>query len=608
MRELARSLPELCETFVSFATVLSSALDSLPGRSKYIFVMRYPLFVLSACILLFVTACSGGRIDSNAAAWSANATGGPLVIAHRGYSAVAPENTAVAIEQGIQAGADLIEIDVQMASDGGLVVIHDTTLSRTTDAPLRYPLRPPWNVADFTQAEILALDAGSWFGVSEDPGNFSYRAEPVPDLLSVLMLLKDRAGLLLEVKSPALYPGIEALIAKDLEQAGWVVDGAATQHLVVQSFDWDSMARYAALHPEVPIGLLGNPPQDEAGWQAIGHFADYINPSHSVVDAALVDEVHRRGLAITPYTVNEVARMRELMAMGIDGIITDEPLRLHALARGGAVASGEFTLDSTAITELSGIAYSQKIPGVYWGHNDSGDSARVFAFDGAGRDLGALSLPGAFALDWEDMASFSSAGQAWLLLADVGDNDALRRSVRLHILAEPSAPPYSGSVRDYRSISLRYPDGPRDCEAVAVDAEQGLIYLLSKRDPYPRLYSVPLYPSQTGVQVAEFVGEITSLPLPASGELAAVGEITNVSPTAMDFSPDGRAALIVTLEHSYRYQRAAGQSWFEALNQPPQTLEVPDYPQIEAGTFSGQGQAVLIGSEGSPAALYASPD
>ncbi len=565
-------------------------------------------FAVSALVLLLLSACGGGRYEPGVAQRDAGAVDGPLVVAHRGYSAVAPENTAVAVERAIEAGADVVEIDVQMSSDRRLVVMHDTTLSRTTNAPLRYPLRAPWNVADFTQAEMMALDAGSWFGLSVDPGNFSYRGEPVPDLFSILMQLKNRAGLLLEVKSPQLYPGIEAVIAEVLEQAGWVVDGVATQHLVVQSFDWDSMARYASLHPEVAIGLLGNPPQDEAQWRAVSSYADYINPSHSVVDESLLETVHSRGLGMIPYTVNEVARMGELIDMGVDGIITDQPLRLRALVHGGTPASGEFTLANSAINELSGMAYSQRVPGVYWGHNDSGDRARVFAFDGAGRDLGAVSLAGGLALDWEDMASFSAEGQAWLLLADVGDNDALRPQVRVHIVAEPSAPPYAGVVRDYRSISVRYPDGPRDCEAVAVDGDEGYIYLLSKRDPYPRLYRVPLYPSGNGVQLAEFVGDITSLPMPASGELAAVGEITNVSPTAMDFSADGGAALIVTLEHSYRYQRSAGQSWFEALNQAPQQLEVPDYPQIEAGTFNHDGHGVLIGSEGSPAALYASAD
>lgn len=566
--------------------------------------MRFRFLMSAALVCALLAACSGGRLDSGLDLRD-SARQVPMVIAHRGYSAIAPENTASAVELAVLAGADLIEIDVQMSADGQLVVMHDTTLSRTTDAPRRYPLRVPWELAGFSSAEIATLDAGSWFGLHKDPGNFAYAGEPVPILATILELLHGRAGLLLEVKSPSLYPGIELAIAEALEQAGWVVDGQPMQRLMVQSFDWDAMATYAALHPQVPVGLLGNPPQDEARWAEVARYADAINPSHSQVDQALVDEIHRRGFAISVYTVNEAARMQALIDMGVDGIITDQPERLRALVHGGAVARGEFSLASADISELSGMARSQRFAGVYWGHNDSGDRARVFAFDGTGRDLGAVTLPGAFAVDWEDMSSFTSDGEAWLLLADVGDNSALRRQVRLHIMREPAAPPYSGSQRDYRSLSVTYPDGPRDCEGVAVDAQESAIYLLSKRDPYPRLYRVPLHAESAVPIEAEFVGEVTSLPLPASGQRAEVGEITEVSPTAFEFSADGRSALIVTLDKSYRYRRAPGQSWLDALNQPPQVIDVPDYPQIEAGTFADRGDAIVIGNEGHPAALYA---
>lgn len=573
--------------------------------SRSIHDMRFLFSAYIVLVFVGLVGCSGGRFGSVGDFRDAPDTSRPLVIAHRGYSVVAPENTAIAVDLGIQAGADFVEIDVQMSADGRLVVMHDTTLSRTTNAPARYPLRAPWNVAAFTLDEMMALDAGRWFGFSKDPGNFAYSGEPVPDLRTILDLLYDRAGLLLEVKSPDLYPGIESAIAQELEHSGWVVDGRAVQQLIVQSFDWNSMASYAEIHPDVPIGLLGNPPQDADTWARVTTYADSINPSHSVVDRALVEVIHQRGFEISVYTDNDETRMRELVEMGVDGIITDQPERLRAVTQGGELAAGEFSLMNSAISELSGIARSQRYPGVYWGHNDSGDRARVFAFDGSGRDLGTLNLTAAFAVDWEDMSSFVSDGEAWLLLADVGDNSAARRQVRLHVVREPSAPPYGGSTNDYRSLSVFYPDGPRDCEGVAVDAEEGRIYLLSKRDPYPRLYRVPLYPAGRDAVQAEFVGEIKSLPLPSGGQLAQTGDITDVSPTAFEFSADGRAALIVTLDKSYRFSREPGQSWLDALNQPPQILNVPDYPQIEAGTFVGLDHTVLVGSEGNPASMYA---
>lgn len=560
-------------------------------------------------LLLGLAACGSEQNPSSlrAADTAVSPLAQPLVIAHRGFSAEAPENTLIAVEMGAAAGADFVEIDVQMSADGGIVVMHDTTLARTTNAPLLYPQRAPWNVADFGLQEMLALDAGTWFGYAKDPGNFAYIGEPVPELRTILDALKDRAGLLLEVKSPSLYPGIEATIAAELEAAGWVREGAPTQALIVQSFDWDSMASYAALHPQVPVGLLGNPPADAEGWAAVRLYADWINPSHSNLHAESVAEIHAHGLRTSPYTVNDPARMQELLDMGVDGIITDEPSLLLGLRDGSSQPSGEFSLASTAVTELSGLARSPSQPGLYWGHNDSGDSPRVFAFDGQGRDLGSVTLFPAMAVDWEDMASFSRAGQAWLLLADVGDNEAVRPFVDLYLAQEPQgAPPYTGLLPVSQQITVLYPDGARDCEGVAVDAAEGMIYLLSKRDPLPRLYRLPIDSPPLLPVTAEFVGEISSLPLPNSGQLEPAGSITNVSPTAFSFSEDGQYALIVTLEHSYRYRRLPGQSWIEALNNAPEVIAVPDYPQIESGEFIGHGPGLLIGSEGSPAQIYAS--
>ena len=136
--------------------------------------------------------------------------------------------------------------------------------------------------------------------------------------------------------------------------------------------------------------------------------------------------------------------------------------------------------------------------------------------------------------------------------------------------------------------------------------DEGMIYLLSKRDPLPRLYRLPIDSPPLLPVTAEFVGEISSLPLPNSGQLEPAGSITNVSPTAFSFSEDGQYALIVTLEHSYRYRRLPGRSWIEALNNAPEVIAVPDYPQIESGEFIGHGPGLLIGSEGSPAQIYAS--
>lgn len=219
--------------------------------------------------------------------------------------------------------------------------MHDTTLTRTTDAPIRYPLGAPWNVGDFDAAEVYTLDAGTWFGYSMDPLNFSYAGEPVPSLTDILNLLRDRAGLLLEIKGPSSYPGIEEAIARDLEAAGWVENGAARQPLIVQCFDWEFMRAYAQLHPQVAVGLLGSLPQDEETWADVSSYADWINPSHTNLNADIVADIHRRGFRVSPYTINDAPRMRELMAMGVDGVITDEPARLLLDARSHGFMSVE---------------------------------------------------------------------------------------------------------------------------------------------------------------------------------------------------------------------------------------------------------------------------
>lgn len=263
--------------------------------------------------------------ETGAASPPTGSTPTVLNIAHRGYSGVAPENTLVAVQRAIDAGADMVEIDVQMSADGEIVVMHDTSLTRTTDAETRYPTRVTsnWSVDAFTLDEMMALDAGSWYAPE-------FAGEPVPSLRQVLDLLADNSGLLLEVKSPDRYPGIEMKIAEDLEAAGWVVNESATQVLVVQSFDWESMRTYANLHRDVRIGLLGNPPDSEEVWADVATFADDINPGHGNVDQALVDAVHARGFGINPYTVNDEARMRELIALGVDGIITDQVETMNA--------------------------------------------------------------------------------------------------------------------------------------------------------------------------------------------------------------------------------------------------------------------------------------
>jgi glycerophosphoryl diester phosphodiesterase len=238
--------------------------------------------------------------------------------AHRGAMGHAPENTLAAFTLGVEQGADLVESDVQRSKDGVLVLMHDTTLSRTTDVEEVFPDRAPWRVSDFTYEEIQQLDAGSWF--SEE-----YAGEPVPTMAQMVELVRPtRAGILMELKSPALYPGIEQQVAEEFAAyPGYVESAVRAERLVVQSFDWESMKRYNEIQPSVPVGLLGRPA--EALLPELSTWADQINPSFRTFDAAYVEAVHELGMEVHTYTVNAAGDMHLVLDRGVDGVITNFP-------------------------------------------------------------------------------------------------------------------------------------------------------------------------------------------------------------------------------------------------------------------------------------------
>ncbi|WP_200842160.1 glycerophosphodiester phosphodiesterase family protein [Actinomadura sp. K4S16] len=239
-------------------------------------------------------------------------------VAHRGASAYAPENTLSAFRLAKAKGADMFELDVQETEDHQLVIMHDTTLARTTNAEDLYPERRPWRVADFTLAEIGRLDAGGWFAKR-------YAGERVPTLGRVLAAMRGSGlGLLLEIKSPALYPGIERRIAAELRRhPSWLRYDPHERHLVVQSFDWGSVRRFHAVLPRVPTGLLGTPDVDDL--PDLAEYADQVNPPFGGLTESYVDEVQDSGMDVLTWTIDDPRDMERAVDLGVDGIITDRP-------------------------------------------------------------------------------------------------------------------------------------------------------------------------------------------------------------------------------------------------------------------------------------------
>ncbi|SEM51909.1 glycerophosphodiester phosphodiesterase [Nonomuraea pusilla] len=244
-------------------------------------------------------------------------------VAHRGASAYAPENTVAAVELAAAQGADMVEVDVQETRDHQLVLMHDTTLARTTDVESVHPGLSPWRVADLTLAQIRRLDAGSWFGRQ-------YAGQRVPTLAEVLDVAGDAGvGLLVELKDPRLHPGVEERLAAELRRdPAWLRDG----RLVVQSFDWASMQTFHRLLPGVPVGLLGRAPTSRLA--ELARYADQVNPPYETLSAEYVKLVHQAGLRVFAWTVDSPDAMRRMIAYGVDGVITNRPRVLREVLSG----------------------------------------------------------------------------------------------------------------------------------------------------------------------------------------------------------------------------------------------------------------------------------
>ncbi|MBL1084872.1 glycerophosphodiester phosphodiesterase [Streptomyces actinomycinicus] len=248
--------------------------------------------------------------------------GVPTVIAHRGASAYAPENTLAAIDKAAELGFTWVENDVQRTKDGRLVVLHDDSLQRTTNVEDVFPGRAPWKVKDFTAAEVARLDAGSWFSPA-------YAGARVPTLDQYLRRVEGNHGkLLLEIKNPELYPGIEQETLKLLGNEGWL-DRGHLERLIVQSFSAGSVRTVHELRPAVTTAYLGTPTVAQLHWFA--RFTDLINPSYGSLSLGYVAAVHAfdgphdKPLGVFAWTVNDAATARLVAGYRVDGVITNKP-------------------------------------------------------------------------------------------------------------------------------------------------------------------------------------------------------------------------------------------------------------------------------------------
>lgn len=287
-----------------------------------------------------------------------------------------------------------------------------------------------------------------------------------------------------------------------------------------------------------------------------------------------------------------------LLAFGLAGATSSHADQIAALPDIAGWMKG------AELAEFSGLAASQRRDGRFWALNDGGSSASLWALDRRARVRGEVKVDGVVNVDWEDLASFRLHDKPWLLIADTGDNDAHRNDISLQIVPEPIQP--KGHVQPAWQIRFRFPEGPHDCESVAVDAAAGWVYLVSKRVRPSVLYRLPLEPPAGQVMTAERVGELGGIPQPTAAEIANPKNFTRYAsePTALDLSCDGRTLALLTYARLYLYQRpTAAADFAPALTQPVDSVTLPPLPQAEALAYSRGCKRLYVGSENPPVPL-----
>jgi glycerophosphoryl diester phosphodiesterase len=239
----------------------------------------------------------------------------PLILAHRGASYQAPENTMAAFRLAAEMGADGIELDVQLCKDGEVVVIHNFAVDETSDGHGR--------VKDFTLAELQALDAGAWYAIE-------FAGERIPTLTQVLHELGPRLVLNVEIKTatPFFTDGLEAEVVRLVEDANMV------QHVIISSFSPVALWRVRRLNRHISTGLLYAPDLPrylrDRWLQSLARPAA-LHPRWDMLDEQTIAAAHRHGLAVRPWTCDDPDALRRLVGWGVDAIITNQPDLLRDL-------------------------------------------------------------------------------------------------------------------------------------------------------------------------------------------------------------------------------------------------------------------------------------
>lgn len=267
-------------------------------------------------------------------------------IAHRGAQGVCPENTLLAAGMGLAYGAHMWELDVSMTKDGVLVVIHDDTLERTTNAAQlpAFAGRAPWRVCDFTYDELKMLDAGSWYvqtdpfgqiaaGAVDDDDIESYRELRIPTLREALEFTRDAGWCVnVEIKDHAHLIGHNVITEATLD---CIRDSDMVERVLLSSFQYRYLQQAATLQPAIPLGVLvyDEPVADPVALVR-SLKAQAYHPWRENVTEEVVDRLRDAGFGVNVYTVNDAAEMAEFASWGVTGLFTDFPLLCWGVLQG----------------------------------------------------------------------------------------------------------------------------------------------------------------------------------------------------------------------------------------------------------------------------------
>lgn len=227
-----------------------------------------------------------------------------VIWAHRGASGDAPENTMSAFRLAEKAGADGLELDVRLTADGVPMVLHDDTLDRTSDVQ--------GALSAFCRNDLQHVDGGSWFAPQ-------FAGEGIPALEQVLQWAEDRLYLNVEIKEYAAGMAVKELL-----------DQFSRCRALVSSFDHELLKALRVSAPEMPLGFLS----ETCCWHqqlcdAVSCGAESFHPRQDLVTPEQIAQCHALGLKVYPWVVDDVARFRALLRMGVDGVFTNYPARLR---------------------------------------------------------------------------------------------------------------------------------------------------------------------------------------------------------------------------------------------------------------------------------------